>query len=236
MKEKAFIIHVRGNKERKQHIENELASTPFEYELIEGGNIEDLEKDTLAKYFTGDMLKPAPNTSCAFKHLLAYEMIVKNQLPYASIIEDDIVFTSKFNSIFHQATAEIEREKLNTFVISYEESLHLFIRRSEEQKGRFLYKKNKSRFAGFYMVDFEAAKLMLAQAQQNKIGCPIDWWHNELINKGLLNVYWCHPTISRQQSHNGRFASLIDDTPHGLLRIITYNLKIFYKRIRQAIL
>lgn len=235
MKDKAFIIHVRGNKERERHIKNALASTSFEYEFIEDGNIEDLKEEVLAQYFAGDLLKSAPNTSCAFKHFLAYERIVKDQLPYACIIEDDIEFTSKFHDIFYKAKAEIEKEKLETYFISYESSLNLFIKHSEEQKGKVLYKKTISRYAGFYMIDLNAAKLMLDQARQNNIYNPIDWWHTDLMKQGLLNVYWCHPPIARQLSHNGKFASMIDDKAHGPLRTIIYEFKILYKRIRQMI-
>lgn len=234
MREKAFIIHVRGNEERELHIKNELASTSFDYQFIENGNKEELKNEDLKAYFTGDMLQPSGRTSCAYKHLLAYKMIVENQLPYACIIEDDIIFTSNFNTIFSQSIKEFKKRKLKRFLISFEDSLNLFIRRSEEEKDQLLYKQNRSRFAGLYMIDLEAAKLMLAQAKAEKIGRAIDWWHNDLINQGSLNVYWCHPTIARQMSHNGKFGSLIDDNPHGPWQAFIYTLKLLYKNIRQV--
>lgn len=235
MREKAFIIHVRGNKEREIYIKEQLKVTPFDYEFIEDGNIEDLTEDRLSTYFSGDLLNATPTSSCAFKHLLAYEAIVKNKLPYACIIEDDIEFTDNFTEVFKKSIAESNREKLEAFFISYEHSLSLFIRRSELKKNKILYKKQQTRCAGFYMIDYDAAKMMLEQAKHEKIHFPIDHWHNELIKKGLLNVYWSHPTIANQLSHNGKFASLIDGKAYGSKRVVIYKLKILYKKIRQLL-
>ncbi len=235
MKEKAYVIHVLGNNEREVHIRRQLIKTPFDYEFINDGNIEDLTENRLSLYFSGGMLKPAPNTSCAFKHLLAYERIVENRIPHACIIEDDIEFTDNFSEIFNRSIAEIRNEKLCNFFISYEHSLSFFVKRSEERAGSVLYKREIARCAGFYMIDYNAAKLMLEKAKQEKIGVPIDWWHNDLIKRGLLNVYWCHPAIALQLSHNGKFASMIDDKPYGKVRTAIYKLKILYRKIRQVL-
>jgi predicted glutamine amidotransferase len=52
-----------------------------------------------------------------------------------------------------------------------------------------------------------------------------------LADKGLLEIYWCHPAIMEQQSHNGKLPSLLDGKKHGILRRISYASQKLYKRI-----
>ncbi|WP_374166304.1 glycosyltransferase family 25 protein [Arcticibacter sp. MXS-1] len=232
---KAYIIHVKGQEERKRHIESELAKTPFEYEFIEDGNISDLSHERLQKYFDGHMLDVKAASSCGYKHFLAYERIVREKLPMAIIFEDDIELFDNFLPILEQSLAEMANNNLKNMLVSYEYSLTWLINRSEEENNKVLYKKPISRCAGLYIVDFQAATMMLERVKKSKCDTAIDLWHNELIEKGLLNAYWCHPTIAQQQSHNGKTRSLIDNKKYGPVRIQIYKLKMLYKTLRQKL-
>lgn len=84
-----FVIHVsEGYEERRHHIDKHLPErgiANFEYMLR--GDIKDLTPEVKAKYFReNDKL---PELSCAYKHVLAYEKMVKRGIERALILEDD---------------------------------------------------------------------------------------------------------------------------------------------------
>ena len=104
---KIFIIHVKGDLKRRSHIEKQLNKVKFNYEYILEGNMEDIDKKILNKYFKGDMKKIQPSTSCALKHIKAYEKIKNSNLKYALILEDDIKLLNNFNDYFKKSIIEI---------------------------------------------------------------------------------------------------------------------------------
>ena len=80
------------------------------------------------------------------------------------------------------------------------------------------------------MVNNAAAKLFLEDATTNKVNDIIDWWHNQLIDKGLLKIYWCFPTIVEQGSHNGLIDSALDDKKKGVYFKTKFRIEKFYKK------
>ena len=58
----------------------------------------------------------------------------------------------------------------------------------------------------------------------------MDWFHNEISDKGLIKIYWCHPAIAEQQSHNGKIQSLLDEKKQGRYYRLKYFLEKMYKK------
>lgn len=86
-----------GYEDREAHINAMLHEhgIPFEYMLR--GDIADLG-DGLAERFLAPAIGiPRAAQSCAVKHLLIYEEIVRRDLPGALVLEDDIVFLPRFD-------------------------------------------------------------------------------------------------------------------------------------------
>lgn len=226
---KTFVIHVRGNKERENHIRKELGKHCIEFEFILDGNKEDIPPFYLEKYFRDDFKKKSPQTSCVLKHLLAYEKIVENKIPMALIFEDDIELFDSFQKVFEQSVIEAKKENLTGFIISYESSNQKFISKSEEEQGKYVYLKNHGRCAGAYLVDLKAAITILENAEKQKCNMNVDWFHNELSDNEKLKIYWCHPPIAEQQSHSGKVQSLLDEKKQGRYFRIKYLIQKKYK-------
>lgn len=229
---KVYIIHVKGNTSRKKYIENQLDKIFYNYEFILKGNIEDLDKYVLNRYFTGQMKKEIAVTSCATKHLVSYERLINSKAKYALILEDDIKLFKNFNSIFEKSIKVIKDNNLSNILISYEDSNLKYVKRSEKEKGKLLYKKQKGRLAGAYLIDKSAAKNMINYIINEKYDKPIDWFHNHCAKKNLINIYWSSPAIARQASLTGDLPSLLTDKrTNSLKRKIDFNLQKIYKKI-----
>lgn len=219
---KIFIIHVDGATERYNHIKNELKKFNFDAEFVLDGNKEAINEERLNKYFINIMHSVTGQTSCALKHILAYEKAIEQSAQQILILEDDIILKPNFKEIIRLIFNEIEKRKLSNYLISLENTNHNYIQKSEVINNQILYKKEKSRCAGAYLIDINCATSIVSDIYANKCGEPIDWFHNTMSKDNKINVYWSYPHIAEQASHNGRMASLIDVKKVGLFRRVIY--------------
>lgn len=226
---KVFIIHVKGNSERKKHILAQVQRHFDDYEFILDGNIADLDNQTLSRFFRDQMQTAKPATSCAYKHLLAYEQIIAQNLDYALVLEDDIFLADDTNSVLHSIKQQLVNLKPNYF-ISIEDSNLKQIPASEQVAGKLLYEKQHGRFTGAYIISQTAAKNILSFASQEKCAVPIDWYHNLCAEKNLIQIYWSIATPAQQGSANGKIGSLIDERKNkSLYRELKFVLKKFFR-------
>lgn len=173
-----------------------------------------------------------PRTSCATKHLIAYERILKGKQNYGLILEDDIKLFDDFNLYVKKCLKTLEMKKISKIFISLEDSNLKYVRRSEKKKNKLLYSKEKGRLAGAYMIDKRAANNMLTYIKNNKSNIPIDWFHNICAEKKLIDIYWIDPPIARQASLSGDLPSLLTEKrTNNLKRKIEFNLQKWYKKI-----
>jgi glycosyl transferase family 25 len=108
-----LVIHVKGNEDRRQFIQQQLDTLGFPCHYILDGNVEDLTPEILDRYFADDgrqdtMHGRFPRTSCAYKHLLAMQYIIDHRLDGALVVEDDLRIYRNFKPLFHQSMEEYE--------------------------------------------------------------------------------------------------------------------------------
>lgn len=219
---KIYVIHVRGEKEREKHMRQELEKFKLEAEFMLDGNKEDITPQTLTQYFTGSMHEVSGKVSCALKHIKVYESIISNKIEQALIFEDDIILKSNFESTLHDVLEEIKERQLSNYFISLENSNHGYIKKHEREAGKHLYEKKQGRCAGAYLIDYQCAQSLIQEIKYNKCGEAIDWFHNQLLEQQKITIYWAHPYLAEQGSHNGSFKSLIDNKPSGWFRKMVY--------------
>ena len=232
-----LIIHVKGNEERKKFIQHQLDKLRFSYHYILDGNISDLTPDILDRYFVNDgspdtMHGPYSRTSCAYKHLLAMQYVIDQQLDGALIVEDDLRFYHNFKELFLESIEEYKAHYADQpFIANYEESSLLLVPRSQRQKDVFLYPAQRDRFAGCYFVNRKAAIAIMDYVNQFKSDTTSDRLHTKLIELHLLSYYWSYPCLACQCSCDGSMPTMIPTRPRPLKR-----LKWFYKRLYKHLL
>lgn len=229
-----FVPHVRnGYEERKIHIENMLDKMGIKFEYILEGDIGDITQHVAETYFTGnEMTNDRPQTSCALKHIIAYQTIMERGLDGALILEDDIKLHRSFISVFNKSIKELGTDYPEDIpiIISYEDTRLRFVPRSIRKKGKVLYKGDRDRMTGAYYVNAPGAHLIIEYARTNKIDRPIDLIHNKLLQDGALTYLWCQPTIASQGSASGQYISSISSSKRAFTPII-WKFKSLYKKI-----
>lgn len=232
-----LVIHVRGQEERKAFIQKQVDKLSLPTQYILDGNVSDLTTKILDRYFVNDgksdtMHGMFPRTSCAYKHLLATQYIIDNQLDGALIVEDDLRFYPSFRSLFLKSLDECgARYADRPLIINYEESSLLLVPRSQRQKGQLLYPATRDRYAGCYYLNRQGAQVIMDYVRQHKSDCTSDCLHNRLIQAGQLLSLWSHPCLACQCSADGSMPTMIPTKPRPLKR-----LKWFYKRFYKHLL
>lgn len=232
-----LVIHVKGQSDRKNFIEKQLAKTGMPCHFIEDGNISDLTPEILDRYFIDNgkedtIKRKCPAASCAYKHILALKYIIDNDMPGALIFEDDLKIKNCFVHIFNQSMEECRQKHSDEpFVINYEESSLLLVPKSQRKKGQILYKATRDRFAGCLYISRKAAEVMTEYIIKSKTEFTSDRFHNHLIEKGIISYYWCYPCIACQCSCDGSMPTMIPTRPRPFKR-----LKWFYKKAYKHLL
>jgi len=236
-----YIVHVKTAHEREKHMLSQIGNLPFKFKFILAGDQEDLTAEIKNSYFTQSMQECYSKgaISCTYKHILALEDMIKNNISYGIIFENDIFLSGNFTNAVNKAIAEVKERNIKNFYLSLEDSLLVFVKGSERVKGRTVYKIERGKYnvkngyntrcAGAYIVDLEAAKSVVEEVKKNKCAQVSDWFWTHLVSSNIVDLYYLHPTVASQGSHNGRLGSLFA----GVNRRgrLSYYIQKAYKRL-----
>ncbi len=234
-----FVLHVKqGYEDRARHMERTLAAHGIVFEYMLDGDMTELTPELQQRFF-GSAGTPTPHKSCAAKHLLTYEKIVRENIPYALIFEDDMFITKQFDRTFDSALREMMQRhgESEPFLVGFEATCMGFVPRSQRVKGQVAYPGRFLQCLGCYLVNKAFAQAILTAAETEKCTRPVDLWINEFRHKtddsgkGLFHLYWSHPVVAVQGSHMGKFTSSIGNPVRFPLKNLRRSLTFFYKKI-----
>jgi len=225
--DRVYVIHVRnGAEDRAAFIEGQLARLGIEFEYVLDGDRDRLTPEVMARWFRGTMATPTPDTSCSFKHLTACERIVRDGHDSALVLEDDVVLPPGFVADLNRSIAELRRRADATPGIGYisleNTGLETF---TPPAAGETLVRADHGRAAGAYWLSRGAAERLLQRADAERLEEPFDHFQNRLARSGEMQLWWRHPAIAEQGSHNGMFSSMLAPDRAGPLRRLKWRAR-----------
>ena len=226
-----YIVHAKkGYEIHEERINNLFSKMDLPFEFVTDGDPANFTDELLKKYFSPDIRNILSDgiLSCTLNHILSYERMVLNNNKYALIFENDPFFMGNFIKKIEPVLKEAETLAPG-FIISLENTNLKFPPTNTLKKGKFLYPANYGRCAGAYLLDLQGAKSILNELQTNKCNEVIDWWHNSLIKKNVVNMYWADPPMVEQGSHNGLLSAGISTKNKSLKRRIEWLAQKYYK-------
>lgn len=227
-----YIIHaLQGYEAHAERIKTLFAKNNIDFEFVTDGDPSLATEKDHKQYFTPeiDSILSKGVKSCTLNHIHAYRKMVERNDRFAIIFENDPCFIGDFKK--HLARINYEMRNLpKCFLLSIENTTFRFPSYWQTKKGKTLYRANKSRAAGAYIIDLTAAKAILSDLETTKCHTVIDWWHNSLIERGIIREYWAHPPFVEQASHNGTMSSTISTAGKGIGRKIKWKSVMFYRR------
>jgi glycosyl transferase family 25 len=229
-----YVVHaLQGHAaaEKRKRLEDILGGRyGMDFEFASDGDPSKWTEEMIYTYFSSDIREKLSRgaISCALNHILLYERMVERGDQLALVFEDDAFFINRFE----KRIADMVKEACQLepgFIVSLENSTLKFPSRKQMQKGKFLYPAQTGRCAGAYLVDQTAARDMLDVLKTNKCTKVIDWWHSEITEQGVIKMYWAHPPVVEQGSHNGKMHSNLSSTAQSLFRRVSWILQKYYK-------
>lgn len=226
-----YVVHaLKGYEAHEEWVKDLFGKNELEFEFVTDADPSLLTDDLLYKYMAGDIREKLPEgvISATLNHILCYERMAAAGNRYALVFENDPFFLGDFNEKIGRVTSEADGLQPG-FLISLENTALRFPSRKVTRRGRYLYPAGRGRCAGAYMIDLKAASDMLEDLKVNKCPTVIDHWHNLLIERGVVRMYWAHPPLVEQGSHNGRLSSTISSKSKGLKRQLKWQVHKLYK-------
>lgn len=227
-----YVVHgIQGYDEREKMLLHLLRDQyKIDFAFVTESTDPIINEEWIKQYFVEDIKEVLSKGSlyCTLVHILVYERILAKNEKYAIVFENDVCFlgdfTSKVKPIINEANSLEEG-----FLISLENSTLRFPSWRKTKKGKFLYEASFGRCAGAYMIDREAVRRILDDLKINKCKEVVDWWHNDLVKRNVVKMYWAHPPITEQGSFNGKLPSTISSRSRGNMRTVRWNIQKFYK-------
>ncbi|WP_017259715.1 glycosyltransferase family 25 protein [Pedobacter arcticus] len=226
-----YIVHAKkGYEIHEERLIKIFKDLELNIEFVTDGDPSLFSDELLEKYFCSDIRsKLSPGIlSCTLNHIFCYERIVKNKNRYAVVFENDPFFLGDFKDMVQKILSEAE-ELDKGFLISLENTTLEFPPYKALKRNQLLYPANKGRCAGAYIIDLKAAQDILDNLKLNKCCQVIDWWHNTLIDESVVKMYWAHPPVVEQGSHNGMMSSTISSKKKNQIRRLRWLFQKFYK-------
>lgn len=216
MKFKIFIVHYKPLKDRKEYIDSFLSKTnlPFEYstEVTRDNinhsyfstNYSDIERKnahTTTPVTPGDYNPTKPIMANTLEHLVIYKKIIKENLDFGLVLEDDAVFVDDFESKLEEIVNNLPKEWDTIFATNGCEN-RPDIKNSDDfiEEGLFYESlEKKSWTGGAYFIKKDTAKLFLDNIRP--IVYPPDFELTYLQNYLDKKVYWLGDPIIYEGSN-----------------------------------
>ncbi len=229
---RVFVLHVKkGYEDRAAHMERMLGDRNIPFEYVLEGDIPDLDRAWLDRWFCDMMHGFTPAASCASKHLIAYLRMVSENIPYALILEDDIFLKKRFVPVLEKAMNELSASHgvEKPFWIGFEATCMGFTPRSMRRAGRVVYPARFQQCTGAYLINLSCAREILRMAEQEKCALPFDHFTESLRKRGYFDGYWSYPIVAEQGSHMGLMHSSIGNVANGRFMNLRRRLTFAYK-------
>lgn len=226
-----YIVHAKqGYQYHADRINKLFKEKGLNFEFVTDGDPTCFTEDLLNKYFSEDIRDILKDgiISCTLNHILSYELIIKNNNKFALVFENDPFFLGNFVKQIEKITRDADKLEPG-FIISLENTTLKFPETKKLQKGKLLYPAARGRCAGAYLIDLKAAKDILEDLKTTKCKQVIDWWHNTLIERNVVKMYWADPPLIEQGSHNGILSSTISSEKRSMIRRIAWLAQKYYK-------
>jgi glycosyl transferase, family 25 len=226
-----YVVHaLKGYEYHEKRVQKLFADNDLDFEFVCDGDPTLTNRELLKKYFSETFIDKASvgGMSCTLNHMFAYERLIKSGKKYAIVFENDPFFLMDFTKGLVKIYNEIVQ--LNEgFIISLENTTLTFPSFFQTTKNKVLYKASAGRMAGAYLIDRIAAQRAIEDLQTTKCGHIIDWWHNQLINRKIVDMYWVHPPLVEQGSHNGMMNASLSAKPASGYRRLAWLVQKYYK-------
>jgi len=218
-----YIMHCKKLKERKEELDRWIHEIPKKPIFINDYDAEELNKETINKYyqydekickdfFKNDWKLNNAEISLNIKHIKAIEDFLQTQDEIALFLEDDAIpinitsFKNEINECLLNTPLDADMIFIGRGIS--DEFINKKINKEGEKVNDKCYKIKSSNCSESYLITRKVAKKLIKQIIPFHF-C-IDWELEYRFKNSEYNIYWWVPPIFEQGSKNGKFKSTLD--------------------------
>jgi GR25 family glycosyltransferase involved in LPS biosynthesis len=196
MNNKIFFLHHIYAKSRKDNIQKDLSQLQLQIPTEWVTNFLPNEIEHIQRNIS------LPELSLFLKHKFVFEKILKENIQYGIIFEDDIDLLSVENSetFLDKAIKEINSNRGDILWIGNIKKWNLYhipFTAKDTNSISYFAEECLSRCTHAYIINQRAASTMLTEIENNLYSEPIDHFFNKIIQKHKLKSGWTEPFFTQ---------------------------------------
>ena len=187
-----FVVNLDTEVERFEKLSaraRDLQITIERFPAIYGKGLSFKEKHKRVSYFKWSCIVGQPPTDgeigCALSHMDVYKRILDEKIPFACILEDDVVLAHQFKDVLRQVETFCQTNKSAIILLSNKHGVPNTINQITKVK-------ECATGTYGYVITNEAAKAIVVRNRLLK--CPSDFWPWLFKNKDV-QLYKAFPTV-----------------------------------------
>ncbi len=227
---KIFLINLDRDKDRLAHAIKQSHKYGYSFERIPGIYAKEMPPEELKRSVNNFRFwcvvgrkALAGEVGCALSHYKIYKKMIDENIPYACILEDDIIVLDGFNEKLNEIEQWININRPQIIRLNYSSENIL----QEDFNNKFgIVRSHEKTSACSYCITLKAAQAMLKS--NYPIHAPIDHWPRWDKYK-VIELYDCSKKVCWHNNKESGFSSVINQTKTKQTSILK---KFLYKIFR----
>lgn len=225
---KIFLINLDRDKERLDHAIRQSQKHGYSFERISGVYARGMSSEEIKKNVNNFRFwcvvgrKPlVGEVGCALSHYKIYKKMIDENIPFACILEDDIIVLDGFKEKLNEIEKWMDMNKPQVVRLNF--SLKNTLEKDFNNKIGII-RSHDNTSACSYCINIKAAKALLDT--NYPIHAPIDYWHRWDRYK-VVELYDCFKKVCWHNNEASGFVSVINPVNSRKKNKILYVNKIF---------
>lgn len=220
---KVFLINMAESVDRLEFMDAQLQQLGMKYDRVQAINGRRMEEKELCRAVSrfhslcamGRKLNLG-EIGCALSHCSVYRRMMKESIPCALVLEDDVVIDGRINDVIDEILRCVEISKPQVYILSGGHA--------DTSEDVSIEKLRNAMYADGYVITITAAKLVCDA--NTPVITVADQWRRWVRWNGL-ELYRCHPSVIRQNRDKLNSTIALSYRASG-----NYCVAIFWKAIR----
>ncbi|WP_084615814.1 glycosyltransferase family 25 protein [Solimonas flava] len=204
MQAKIYIVSLKDACERRRLISQQLDQLPLAYEFVDAVDLRGVGKDAIdSSLIAKNLPLSGPEIGCALSHRAIYELMTRDNVPVAIVLEDDVTLLPGFGDLCRSAL-EIDATFGGVVILGGQEDAQgeyrqFFCRRRKFNLGRVQVRKafmcdDRIKRTCCYMITLATARRLLQAT--TPISCAADEWQTLRKLNGHGGLWMTFPKVA----------------------------------------
>lgn len=201
---RVFLINMAESVDRLRFMDTQLQRLGIQYDRVQAINGRRMDgkelRRTVSRFHSLCAMGRRLNLGeigCALSHCSIYRRMMKESIPCALVLEDDVVIDERINDVIEEILRCVDVSRPQVYILSGGHA--------EKAKDVSIEKLRNAMYADGYVITITAAKL-ICNANTPVITVADQW--RRWVRWNGLELYCCHPSVIRQNrdSYNSTIA------------------------------